>query len=123
MRLLFDNHVHHAACGELQRRGVDVEHVGDVGLGDADDIEVLEYAIREERIVVTRNYGNFTRLVEVMNREGRSFPGVLFLAPSISNDDPGAHVKTILSWLERHGGRSPIENGAGWLEPVGREDS
>lgn len=117
MRLLFDAHVHHGACRELQRRGVDVEHVGDVGLGDADDVEVLEYAIREERTVVTRNYGDFTRLVEGMNRDGRPFPGVLFLAPSISNADPGAHVTAILSWLDRHGARNPIENSAGWLEP------
>lgn len=111
-----DNHVHHGACRELQRRGVDVEHVGDVGLGDADDVEVLEYAIRDERIVAARNYADFARLVETMNREGRAFPGVLFLAPAISNDDPGAHVTAILDWLDRHEGRNPIENSGGWLE-------
>ncbi|HEU4455326.1 MAG TPA: DUF5615 family PIN-like protein [Longimicrobium sp.] len=99
MRFFFDEHVSRPAAHALVKRGVDVEHITDVGMARASDPEVLEYAIEHGRILVTRNYKDFAPLVQALNRMRRPFPGVLFLAHSIPPGDPGSHVRAIEDWI------------------------
>lgn len=116
MRFLLDVHVHHAAAGELRRRGLDVVHAADAGMAATPDDELLDYAAREGRIVVTRNYRDFAPLVEAYNRFGRGFPGVLFLAQSIPQRDAGAHVRALEAWMNaRAPDTNPIADTFGWL--------
>lgn len=116
MRFLFDVHVHHGACLELQRRGVDVVHAADVGLDELDDLAVLESAIAEGRILVTRNYRDFAVLVEALSRRGREFPGVLFVPRSIGQIDPAAHVCALEAWIAGYPpGENPVANAYGFL--------
>ncbi len=124
LRFLFDEHVSKPACHVLRERGVDVLHVLDVGLGRAPDSDVLAWAAAEGRIVVTRNYRDFARLIEAYNAQGWSFPGVLFLPVSLSQADAGAHVRAIEAWMATQAaadpgdvavGRSLITNGFGWV--------
>lgn len=124
LRVLFDEHVSKPACHVLREHGVDVLHVLDVGLTRAPDSDVLAWAVAEGRIVVTRNYRDFARLIEAYNAQRWSFPGVLFLPISLSQADVGAHVRAIEAWLaaqvaaDPRGvdvGRSPITNGFGWV--------
>ncbi|MFQ5743878.1 MAG: DUF5615 family PIN-like protein [Acidobacteriota bacterium] len=90
MRFLFDVHVHLSACHQLQRKGVDVVHAGEVGLGDAADHELLAFAIREDRIVVTRNYHDFARLAEAFAGQGGPFPASSFFPPHWLPPTPAA---------------------------------
>lgn len=115
--LLFDVHVHHGACRQLQSLGIDVVHAGDIGLGDAEDSDLLAAATAEGRIVVTRTYQDFAPLVDQLGKQGRSFPGVLFVPPSIEQSDAGAHVRAIQEWVAQaeNDGRNPVENTMGWL--------
>lgn len=116
MRFLFDVHVHRKACEQLRAAGIDVVHAVEIRLGRASDAELLERAIVEERIVVTRNYRHFVPLVEACVRRRRSFPGVLFLSPSISQTDVGAHVGAIRRWLaEGPEGTLRVANTYGWV--------
>ena len=117
MRFLFDEHVSLAAARELVRRGIDITHVVDIpGLVSAPDPVVLEHAIEEDRILVTRNYRDFAPLVDGLNRLGRSLPGVLFLPTSVPQNDPGAHVRAIENWLrDCPPGSNPVENTYLWL--------
>lgn len=92
-------------------------HAGDTGLGEADDLVLLRAAAEEGRVVVTRNYRDFARLIEALSRRGESFPGVLFLAPSLRPSDFSAHVRAIREWCARAGEGNPVRNGAGWLGP------
>jgi len=53
LRFLVDHNLSHRVCPELQAAGHDVVHVQAVALHDVDDVEVLEFAVRERRIIVT----------------------------------------------------------------------
>lgn len=121
LRFLFDEHVHAEALRELQDRGVDAGGVPDVGLQGADDADLFDFAGREGRIIVTRNYRDFAVLAEGAARRGLPFPGVLFLAPSIPQSDPGSHVRALEAWIRRveAEGGSPVYGSFGWLGPGG----
>jgi predicted nuclease of predicted toxin-antitoxin system len=117
LRFLFDQHVSGPALRQLRERGIDVMHVAEVGLAEADDPVVFQWAIREWRIVVTRNYCDFAPLVEVSARRGVSFPGVLFIPTSIRQNDVGLHVRALLAWMEAAAasGSNPVENSSDWV--------
>ncbi len=53
MKFLIDQGLPRAAADLLQRNGIDAIHVQDCGLAPAEDEEILEYAARDQRVVVT----------------------------------------------------------------------
>lgn len=116
-RFLFDEHVSVQAMKQLQSRGVDVIHVGDAGLLRTDDAVIFDWARREDRIIVTRNYQDFAPLVAEAGRQRLRFPGVLFCAHSLSQSDVGAHVRAVERWLARAhaAGTNPVDSTFGWL--------
>lgn len=114
--LLLDEHVNVGAYQQLLARGVDVAHVLDAGLAGAPDPEVLQWAIGEGRVVVTRNYRDFAPLVQNLAVSGVSFPGVLFLATSIRQNDVGAHVRAIEAWIAASAaGDISVSDSFSWL--------
>ena len=118
LRFLFDQHVSGPALRRLREHGVDVVHVGEVGLSGADDPAIFHWAIREWRVIVTRNYCDFAPLVEAFARKGDPFPGVLFYPSSIAHSDVGSHVRALMGWAaDAEGlGRNPVESSLGWLK-------
>lgn len=52
-KLLLDQGLPRSAGVILSQRGWDAVHVGDVGLAAASDVEILDHAKREKRVVVT----------------------------------------------------------------------
>lgn len=117
LRFVFDQHVNARALRTLREDGVDVVHVAEVGLSEADDPEIMAWAVREDRIVVTRNYRDFAPLAEAYGAGGREHPGVLFLSSSIGHADVGHHVRALQAWIRdaQTTGRNPARNGLGWL--------
>lgn len=63
-----------ATTAELARLGHDAVSTAEVGLNGADDAEVMEFAVVQSRVVVTENFADFARLVEL--RLGREEPCV-----------------------------------------------
>ncbi len=121
LRFLFDQHMSGPALRQLRARGIDVVHVGELGLAEADDADILHRSVREGRIIVTRNYCDFAPLAEAFARQRKPFPGVLFCPTSLRHDDAGGHVRALLGWIEDavRLGRNPVENGLGWLAGQG----
>lgn len=114
--LLLDEHVNMGAYQQLLARGMDVAHVLDAGLAGAPDPEVLQWAIAEGRVVVTRNYRDFAPLVQNLAASGVSFPGVLFLATSIRQNDIGAHVRAVEVWAAAFAaGDTSVTDSFSWL--------
>jgi predicted nuclease of predicted toxin-antitoxin system len=103
------------ACVQLRTKGVDVRHVLEVGLGGATDAEVLSFAAKDSRIVITRNYRDFAPLVEASLKAGREFAGVLFLSTSIKQSDTAAHVAAVLAFVRDQPDPRSIANTYGWL--------
>ncbi|MEN2983030.1 MAG: DUF5615 family PIN-like protein [Thermus sp.] len=83
MRLLFDENVEAALPRALHRRrpGVDAVRAVEVGLGGRPDEEVLAWAAREGRVVVSRDRA--TLPLEAMRRleRGERMPGLILLRP------------------------------------------
>jgi predicted nuclease of predicted toxin-antitoxin system len=123
-RFLFDEHVNAKAMERLRDGGVDVLSVAEIGLAGADDGTVFDRARRDGRIVVTRNDQDFAPLVTEAGRRAISFPGVLFLARSLSQADVDGHVRGLEQWIAsaREKGANPVEGTFGWLSLSGVKD-
>lgn len=116
-RFAFDQHVNARALKQLRNEGLDIVHVSEVGLGDADDAALLRWAAHESRIVVTRNYRDVAPLAEAWSRQGLPYSGILFYSSSVRYSDVGHHVRALREWV---GHALPSEhdrvpNGVGWL--------
>lgn len=116
-RFLFDHHVNARAARELRESGVDVVRAAEVGLAEVDDADLLAWAEKEGRIVVTRNYRDFAPLVQAYSTQGIGFPGVLFLSTSLRQSDVGQHVRALREWIRKaeRAERNLVENGLGWI--------
>lgn len=117
LRFVFDQHVSAPALTQLRERGVDIVHVAEVGLSEADDPDILAWATKEERIVVTRNYRDFAPLVEAYGKQGVAFLGVLFYARSVRQSGVGHHIRALRDWISdaERAGHNPVQNALAWL--------
>jgi predicted nuclease of predicted toxin-antitoxin system len=73
MHWLLDQGLPRSAATLLNERGMDAIHVGDVGMSQAADCEILQFAIKEGRIVVTLD-SDFHTLLAL---SGNSKPSVV----------------------------------------------
>ncbi len=115
-RFLCDENVNMKVVEALRLRGVDAVHVLDLGLVSADDSVIMDAAITDDRILLTRDYTDFGELVGLQIHQGLEFPGVLFISPSIPQGDVGALLEAIISWVHQYEtGERSIRNTADWL--------
>ena len=116
-RFAFDQHVNARALKQLRNEGLDIVHVSELGLGDADDASILRWAAQEGRIVVTRNYRDFAPLAEAWSRQGHPYSGILFYASSVRHSDVGHHVGALREWVAYapRSGHDRVPTGIGWL--------
>ena len=115
-RLLLDEMISPRVADQLRRRGHDVIAIAErpdlVGMSDD---EVLTVAAEEERVVVTRDIGDFARLAAALLREGRSHSGLLYLAPAFPSGRAavGALVRSLDAVM--HAGHLPRPDEEGFL--------
>lgn len=110
--LLLDRTVHAGLAAALEDRGVRCIHAGTEELATADSRRLLEAAIEDDCILVTRNYADYRALASAFRAADRSFPGILFLRRT----EPLAEVAGgIASWLEA-GGAGRARDACVWLE-------
>lgn len=77
LKFYADVHVAKEAVYQLQAKGVDIVHCGDVGLANADDAAHLEYAIRENRVIVTCD-ADFERYHAEWQTSGQEHSGIVY---------------------------------------------
>jgi hypothetical protein len=112
VRLLLDENVHVRVAGALATLGVDAVHAIDAGLQGSSDVTLFEWAAREDRVIVTRDYADFAHLARVAARSGRRFAGVLFLSRLLRPDDVGGIARALQERL-RTGPR--LDGGMDWV--------
>lgn len=88
---------------ELARRGgLDVTCSHEAGLdGQVDDVQ-LAHAADQGRAIVTRNYSDFRRFTHEFEQDGRPRAGVLFLPPSLPNDDFNGIAEALIAYGRAH---------------------
>ncbi|WP_084696232.1 DUF5615 family PIN-like protein [Salisaeta longa] len=95
MNILADHDVWAVTLGVLNDAGHDVVTASDIGMAQAKDTELLEHAIRESRVLVTRDR-DFGRLVFADDRAA----GILYLRIRPSTED--AVHNELLHVLDQH---------------------
>lgn len=110
LKFYTDKHIHKAVATQLRQRGVDVVRCEEVGMGDAKDHEHLEYALRENRVMITGDV-DFLLIHDEWQRSGKSHAGIMRCQPHLQGPQGiGIIVKTVLMYHEL------IEGGAGKIE-------
>lgn len=111
--LLLDRTIAAPVRGLLEERGFRCIHASEEELATADARELLESAIDDECLVVSRNRVDFLALATAFGAAGRSFPGIVLLAgdPAPAREDAGRIAK----WLDS-GGAEGVEDRVVWLD-------
>lgn len=117
MRLLLDEHVGRPAA-ELRARGHDAVAVSEnaelVGMGDD---QLLEWATRERRVLVTYDH-RIERLLRERSQRGETFYGVVFVpARSLPPDRSGLGplIKALDDYLRTHPADDALVDSWSWL--------
>jgi predicted nuclease of predicted toxin-antitoxin system len=55
LKFYADSHIAEAVAVQLRQNGIDIVRCQEVGLDDASDEEHLEYAVQEERAIITKD--------------------------------------------------------------------
>lgn len=123
MWLLLDTTIHAGLQPALEARGVRCVHAGLEGLGGADERRLLQAALEDECVLVTRNYAGFTELAEAYRAVGRSVPPLLFVssgsmapAEAAAGERIEAQADAIAAWLEAERPR-PASGRIAWVTP------
>ena len=94
-RLALDEDVRPLLARLLRERGWDAVSVQDEGRGGCADEDQLEWALREQRVLVTHNAGDFAQLGAEWTRAGRAHAGILILRQA----NVGTHLSSVLRAL------------------------
>lgn len=71
IKLYLDEDISHTVAEVLRSRGYDVQSAHQVGMKSRTDDEQLDYAIENERTLITFNARHFAPLVKKLHEEGR----------------------------------------------------
>jgi predicted nuclease of predicted toxin-antitoxin system len=106
VRWLVDEMLPTATADQLRDLGHDAIAVREVDLAGAEDERVMAFAVAERRIVVTENFADFARLVELRHANEQSCVPVVFVRKC---DLPkrGALATHLARRLDRWAARTP----------------
>ncbi len=77
IKLYLDEDISHTVAEVLRSRGYDVLSAHEVGMRSKADDEQLDYAIENERTLITFNARHFAPLVKKLYEEGREHFGIV----------------------------------------------
>src|SRR5690349_9083389 len=99
LALLADENFHGAIVRGLLRKRpeLDIVRVQDVGLSGADDLDVLEWAAQNGRILLTHDVATITKFAYERVKAGLPMPGVFEVSRSIAH---GQAIEEILMVAE-----------------------
>ena len=86
LRLLADDNLNNNIVRGIRRRAPEVDIVGvqDVDLTGADDPTVLEWAARNQRVLLTHDVSTITAFAYERTRESKPMPGVFEVSRRVS---------------------------------------
>lgn len=102
--ILLDQGLPRSTVSLLQSQGWDVLHTGDIGLSRSSDVEILEYARKEDRTIITLD-SDFHTILALTNAPKPSV--VRIRLEGLRGNDLAALIKKIWPKIENH-----LEGGA-----------
>lgn len=118
LRYLLDEHISRRVAEEISKRGVDARAVdGDPELAGQEDRTILRAAVREGRVLVTYNNGDYALLLGDLIRDGKDVPGVVFVdEATIPNRDVGGLVRALVKLAQKAARREADVSGGLFLQ-------
>lgn len=110
LKFFTDTHIAKQVTVQLKALGIDIVRCQDVSLEDADDIELLQYAIENERAILTKD-DDFLALHRQWQSTNRHHFGI-FYCPYRDRPAIGLIVKTCWEYYEL------IASDAGTLDEI-----
>ncbi len=98
LRFYTDAHVPKQVTIQLRARGIDIIRCQEIGFEDANDVEHLEKATTEKRMVITGDT-DFAQLNAQWNKISKFHAGILYFSPAIQGDI-GSIVKAAVFLFE-----------------------
>jgi predicted nuclease of predicted toxin-antitoxin system len=102
MRYLLDENVHPKVAEAAWEQDLDVSSVIDLRRRGLEDWQQLEFAAEQDRVLVTRNRGDYLHWTREFYHAGRPHGGVLFLADGLPNDQPEMIARALRRWDQAH---------------------
>ncbi len=88
--------------------GLDVISVHEIGRRGLNDWEQLEFAVSENRTIVTRNRDDFIKLAVDAYQAGKPHWGVIIVPYSIPNKHRERIARSLKSWCDRWAGSDEV---------------
>jgi hypothetical protein len=119
VKLVLDEHYTPKAAEQLRERGYGVVAVGEQGqLRALEDEDLLRWAQREGRILVTENVGDFMVIHNAFLGRGELHGGILFTSPRKFPRRMAAieHLVDVLTaFIEEETAADALQGGVAWL--------
>lgn len=102
MRFLLDESIHPRVAELAWEMELDVASVHDLRRQGHSDRAQLEYAAAQERVLVTRNRGDYLYLTREFYHAGLPHRGVLLVESGLPNDQPEMLARSLRRWVQAH---------------------
>ncbi|HUG41748.1 MAG TPA: DUF5615 family PIN-like protein [Longimicrobiales bacterium] len=106
LRFLLDENIHPRVAKLAWEMELDVVSVHDVRRQGRTDREQLAYAAEQDRVLITRNRGDYVYLTREFYRAGLPHGGVLVVDGVMPNDQPEMLVRSLRRWAQAHSYRT-----------------
>lgn len=103
LRYLLDENIHPRVAEAAWEHNVDVVSVIDLNRRGRTDREQLEFAAEQDRVLVTRNRGDYLHWTREFFHAGRPHPGVLLVGEGLPNDQPEMIARALRRWDRAYG--------------------
>jgi predicted nuclease of predicted toxin-antitoxin system len=114
LRFLLDENVHPGVAEAAWEMELDVVSVHDLRRVGRSDYEQLQFAAEQDRVLVSRNRGDYLHWTREFYHGGRPHCGVLLLEAGLPNDQPAMIARALRRWVQArsYGGPSDVGFGA-----------
>jgi predicted nuclease of predicted toxin-antitoxin system len=100
MRFLLDENIHPGVAEAAWELNLDVVSVHDLRRRGRSDHEQLAFAAEQDRVMVTRNRGDYLHWTREFYRAGRPHRGLLLLDRGLPNDQPAMIARALRRWVQ-----------------------
>lgn len=112
MRFLLDEGIHPSVCELAWSEDLDVVSVHEFHRRGLPDRDQLMFAAEQNRVLITRNRGDYLHWTREFYRAGLPHAGVLLVEDGIPGDQPEAMVRSLRRWAQANAYREA--DGAGF---------